>query len=335
MRRTWTRALGAPIAVAALALAGCGGGGGEETIGARTSPRAIVGAANLRDIHSGEFEITSLSTINGETLDMLFDGRFRKLGEADLPLFQVSSNSLTRLNGRSGEFNGRLFFQSDGAVLVFGPAFREQSFAPKPVALKKLKMKVEEAQREGGQGDIAACIEAAQGVHLPQLLRNLKSEGRSEGNDGTPLFSVAGDIDLSHVTAAIMQLAEDPDCGAQMQAIGLPAVAELDAVSALVQGQKDEARATLAVDRRGVLRDLTVYVKLPAPKFELRFHWALRSVNQPVEIYSLSGSEKHRPVDALLRKFGTDLDAATQANGREVVLGFLEGLGAGLGGRVS
>jgi hypothetical protein len=110
--------------------------------------------------------------------------------------------------------------------------------------------------------------------------------------------------------------------------------AELEAVGALLKGQKNEARASLAVDRRGVLRDLTAYVKLPAPKFELRFHWAFRSVNQPVEVYALTG-EKNRPVDALLRKFGTDLEAAMQANGREVVLGFLEGLGAGLGGRVS
>lgn len=323
------------VVVTALSLAACGDSG-EDTVVTPDNPKGLAEEAGLDGIHSGHVE--SLLAIGnrsrGETIHMRLIADFKGLGEESLPQFHVSLSSQGLLGGRTVDFNGSLILLPSEALFIYGRAYRERPYQPDNVTFKELRSKFEEAQEEGGEGDVTACRQAAEGVELSRLVRSFKSEGRRKDPDGTPVFLVSGDIDVPRLIDLLVHLAQDPACGAQMRALGLPSAPELEAARARLEGRVKEAQATLAVDKDGVLHDLAVHVEwknLQGESLEIEFEYLLREANKPTEVFISPGG---KPLDVLLHKFGSSQAAAIQAGGPEAVVGFLKGIAGGMTGQL-
>jgi hypothetical protein len=323
------------VAVAAAALSACGGSGRNEVTIATASPKERVEAVNMDGIHSGQISTSFFLSERDEKelIGLRFAVFFKGLGEGGLPQFQATASSQSLVHGRNVDFNGSFFLLPDEVVLVYGHAYQEKPYKPDKRTFEVLIPKLEEAQEEGGEGDLTACLEAAEGLQLASLLRSLKNEGRSEVS-GVTGFVVSGDIDVGRLAEMLVHLAEDRRCGAQLRALGLPPTAPLKALMKEVVRRVEDARATLTVDKHGLPRELRARIEVERAGREpeyLEVTWALNSVNQRTQVF---GSPNGRPLEVLLRKFDTDTETALEAAPSELILGFLRGLSAGLSGEL-
>jgi hypothetical protein len=331
MRAAWA------IAVAlALPLGACGGGGGgETTVGADASPREIAELASFHGLHSGQASATLIvnKLKTKELMTLAVSGGFKQLGEGGRPQFDLATTSQGRWNGRTIDFNSRLLVASDGAIVSYGLPARAQGYEIDASTLEQLRSKFDQAQADGGEGDTAACLEAAQEVDFARLVPDPKIEGRREEPDGTRVVLISGEIDIPRLQTTLVRVEEDSSCGAQIEALGLPSAAQLKA--AIVDFKKGFGpRLTLAVDRQGIIRSLTTRfecARMNGKLFELQLDFSLGEVNRAIEV---SGSIKGAPLERLLRKFGTSEEAALRAGSYKLLIGLLEGLGNGMVGRL-
>jgi hypothetical protein len=325
------------VAIALASFAGaCGGGsGGDEiTVASNAGPREVAEIAGLRDVHSGNLEASLVVTKlkRKESISLRLTAGFKRLGEGDLPQAYVATTSQGLWNGRKIDFDSLLLVLSGKAMVSYGSAGKRKSYEIELSALEELKSKLDQARAVGGEGNLAACLEAAGEFNLDQLVRDPEIEGRRKESDGTGVILINGAVDLPRLHDLLVSLAEDPGCGAQMEALGLPSASALE--GARVDFKKGfEPRLKLAVDRHGVLRELTTRfecARLNGELFELELTFGLKEVNQATEVY---GSVEGESLDSLLRRFGTTKEAVLGADASEAVIGFLEGLGGVLSGR--
>jgi hypothetical protein len=315
---------------AAIAVSSCGGN--EDTETGPETPKGLVEATNLDGVHSGQV-ISNLLFENRrdrEIITVRLTGWFRRLGEEDPPQFQVSLSSQGLLGGREIDFNSVLILLPDQVVFSYGHAYQEKPYKPDKVTFEELKSKFKEAEEGGGKGDVMACLEAAEGAGFAQVMRTFRNEGRREDSDGTRVTLVGGEIDVAAMLDMLIQLAEDPDCASQMEAVGAP-VSQLE--KAKLSKAVRSGRITLGIDKNGLLRDIEVDMHLVtahSKHVKVEFNYGLSEVNQRPGIFGASG----RPFDVLLRKFGVNLRAALHASGEELVLGFLKGIAGGVTGRL-
>jgi hypothetical protein len=118
-----------------------------------------------------------------------------------------------------------------------------------------------------------------------------------------------------------------------MEALGLPAAAELEAAKVDFKKGFGGPHLTLAIDRYGVIRELSTRfecARLNGELFELQLDFRLSEVNRAIEV---SGSPEGGSLDNLLRKFGTTQGAVLQAGSSEAVIAFVEGLSRAMTGR--
>lgn len=330
------------IAAAAVisCLAACGGGGGGATVDDTTippdaAPREIAEAADLEGVRSGrvgaELLVTKLK--KKQVIQFRFNGSFRQLGEGSLPLFSMAASSEGQWNGRAVDFNSLLTVLPEHAVISYGRTEGEKSYEIETPTLEELRSKLNEALSGEGKGDVGACLEAARDFDFAQLFRDPKIEDRREESDGTNVFLISGKIDIPQLKRQLVKLAQDPECGAQLEALGLPPPAQLEA--ARVDFKKGFGpHLTLAVDRHGVIRELTTRfecARLNGEFFELQLDFYLQEVNQAIETAAVAKGE---PLGNLLRELGTTQEAALHAEAEEIVIAFLKGLGGSLTGRL-
>jgi hypothetical protein len=327
----------AAIAVGlASAVGACGNDGGATTVPRNAAPQEVAEVADLKGIHSGVVYaglfVTKLK--RNESISFSFNGSFRHLGEGDLPQFFIAANSGGRWNGRRASFSSRLLVLSNGAEVSYGSAAGEKGYAVDSSILEGLRSKVEQTREGGGRGDVTACLKVAQQVDLAQLVRNPKLDGWREEADGTKVVSIVGDLVIDRLRKLLVQLARDPACGAQMEALGLPTANQLEAARLDFKKGVKGVPVTVAVDKHGVIRELSTRfecARLNGEFFELQLNFTLREVNRAVEV---SGSPEGEPLDKLLRKFGTSEGAALRAEGDAAVIAFLEGLSGAMTGRL-
>jgi hypothetical protein len=326
------------LAIAAAASLVACGGSAEDTTTVITpdNPQGIAEEATLDGVHSGHVDgLLNIGNGGGEdTIRMGFFANFEGLGEEGSPQFEVLLKSQGILGGRSVDFNGSLTVLPSEAQFVYGPSYREHFYKFDKATLEELRSKFEEAQEEGGEGDLTACLQAAKGFELARLARNFKSQGQRKNPDGTPVFLVSGEIDVPGFVNLIVRLAQEPACGAQMRALGIPSAPELEAFMAGLEGRVTKAKVTLAVDKDGFLHDLAVHAgwkNLQGKSLELDFAFLLREINEPTHFSPMPSG---RPLDALLRKFGSSQAAALQAGSTEVVIGLLKGIAGGMTGQL-
>ncbi len=296
----------------------------------------MLEAASLNGIRSGVAEVVFeiLDTDQKNSLVLHLALGFDRRGQEGLQPFFLSIGSTGRRDGRFFEFNGRLFYAPAAATLVYGPAFKEQTYVPDRTEFESFKSKLEVAQEEGGAGDISACPGAAAGTSLESLIRAPEYKGITKDPEGTRLFLVGGEVNVPGLTDLLVHLAEDADCGVQMKAIGLPSPTELRTMGAELGQHAEDGRAILGVDKHGLPRSFEATLDSASSqtgKAELKFDFSLREVNEQVEVPAEAAG---KPLDPLLQKFGVESEAARQAGGDELLLGLLEGFGGGAAGRL-
>jgi hypothetical protein len=321
----------------AAGLAACGGGGGEgggETTDiSAASPQEVAESANFEGVHTAEIEIEleidRYKPHEPEEINMRILGNVVGLGEGRLPKFDFAIESKGPLSGRDVEFSGGLLYTGEYAVANF----EQQTYEPSRGLLEGIESGFEEAQQAGDEGNVMACVEAAQGIPLSQLVHGLKKEGRAEYFDGTPVYYVGGTLNIPGLIDGLVQLEEDSACAAQLKAAGVPSVTELDAAKAALGGKIKEAPMQLAVDKHGLVRNLNAEAlgtNAQGEEVEVEFLIRVLKVNEPTELATASGSA---PFAHLLKELGLDEAALAQANGAELWTGFLEGVGKLLTGR--
>jgi hypothetical protein len=324
------------VALLALAFAGCGGGGDSSTDSSSSTPQGMAESANLSGVHSGQAEVAleiDSQSKDGkhEEVNMRIVGPFLGLGEEAVPRSDFAIESNGTLGGRNIETLGGALVDSEYTVVNY----EGQTYEPPKDVFEELKSKVEEAQEEGNVGNVMACVEAAEDIELSQLMHNFSSEGQREDVDGTKVTWIVGDLDVPGLIDALIQLSEDPTCGAQLEAAGVPSVAELEAAKKSIEGKIRKTQVQLGVDKHGVFRGLSVDVIATGPKketIEIEFDYRLNTVN---EVTSLPFTHGYAPFEQMLRQVGLDEAKLAEADGGEIVTGIIEGVSGLLTGHGS
>jgi hypothetical protein len=338
MQRWW--AVGAMCLLASVVLAACGSGeGGETTTEAPATPAGKADLANFDDVHGGELELEfqvfrSKKKQPQEEITMRTVGTFMKAGEEGLPQVDVAIESNGELAGRKVEFLSGPLLRDDKWIVNFDGKVYE----PDQASYEELRSKLEEAQQEErGEGNAMACVEAADGFSVTDLVHDVSYEGKGEGIDGTPVEMLGGDFDPAAAIDEVIQLVEaSPGCKAQLEAVGLPPIPELEVVQKeLKENLVEPPRITFSLDRDGVLRYFKMLANVELPHGEeLEFELVLH-LNRVNEVTSMPITHGYTPYPSLLKQFGLDNEDVRQADAGEIYVGILEVLSDRLFGRES
>lgn len=322
-------------AIAIAVIAGCGsGGGGETTAELPASPEGKAEAANFDGVHSGEVEVTlqvKRFKKKPEAIKMRILGTFKKVEGEELPRLDLAIESNGELAGRKVAFLSGPLLRAKRWVVNFDGKVYE----PDHVSFEELKSKVEAAQSEaGGDGNAMACVEAAEGFSVSDVVHHVSFEGKGEAVDGTKVETVGADLDLSAAIDELIKMGkESPGCKAQLEAVGVPPAPQLEALEQELKGSLTAARLVLSLDKNGVLRYFNVLANLELPhneELEVEVLMRLNKVNEVTEVPYARG---YSPYRALLKQFGLNSQDVKQADAAEIYVGVLEVLADRLFGR--
>jgi hypothetical protein len=328
------------VVVALLAMAGCGSGGGDSK---PETPREWIESASLSNVHSGQVE-TFLRvqthkpgeprTNAGEISDMHILGSFMGAGKENPMELDLAFESSGLFDGKELTHSSGLSLLKDLAVVFLSP----NTYQPDKATFEELKSKYQEVQKPGEPGNAMACFEAGEGIDLAGLVKNPKNEGRMEDRYEAKSTYITGLLDIPGAFDAAIQLMEDPACAAQLEAVGLPPVAELETLKGELEGPVE---VVVAVDNRGILREIILDGK--GLGMHQSWHQLDKDTNleaeyrfriwQPNEIDELPLPSGSTPFAVLLKKLGTSMAALKAADGNELVLAFIETLAQGLSGQ--
>jgi hypothetical protein len=331
-----------PMAVAIAAIAvggivGCGsssGGGGDTTAGLPAAPTGKAEAANFDGVHSGEVELAleiDRYKRHPEEINMRILGNFMKAGEEALPQVDLAIESNGDLAGHKVAFLSGPLLRADQWIVNFDGKVYE----PDQASFKEMKSKFEEAQEEaGGEGNAMACVEAAEGFSVANVVHHVSFEGKGETLDGVKVETVGADLDASAAIEELIELGEgSPGCKAQLEAVGLPAAPELEEIEKELEGSLTAARLTLSLDKNGVARYFKILANAELAhneELEVELVMRLSRVNEMTELPNTHGYSSYA---ALLKQFGLTNEDVKQASAGEIYLGVLEVLANRLFGR--
>jgi hypothetical protein len=309
-----------------LALAACGDGGGEETSDqVPATPTGKAGAANFDGVHSGEIELAleiDRYKKKPEEINMRILGNFLKAGEEPLPQLDLAIESNGDLGGRNVEFLSGPLLRAEKWIVNFAGKVYE----PNKSIFEELKSKFEEAQEEeGGEGNAMACVEAAEGFDVTDLVRQVSFEGKGESLDGKKVETLGADLDVSAAIDELIELTEgSPGCKAQLEAVGLPPAVQLEKLKRELKGKLAGSRVTLSVDKNGLVRYFKILANVELPRSEeLEVELVMR-LNRVNEVTELPNTHGYSPFPALLKQFGLDEADVKRADAGEIYLGVLE-----------
>lgn len=316
------------------AIAGCGSGGGGTSEGLPASPAGKAEAANFHGVHSGEVELAfevDRYKKHPEEINMRILGSFMKAGEEGLPQFDLAIESKGDLAGHNVEFLSGPLLRADKLVVNFAGKVYE----PDKGTFEDLKSKFEEAQQEaGGEGNAMACVEAAQGFDVTNAVRHVSFEGKGETLDGVKIETVGADLDAPAAIEEVIKMGEgSPGCQAQLEAVGVPPAAQLEALAKELEGSLTAARLTLSLDKNGLVRYFKILANVELPhgeELEAELVMRLSRVNEVTELPNTHG---YSPYPALLKQFGLTDEDVKQADAGEIYLGLLGVLADRLFGR--
>jgi len=325
-------------AIAVAMVSGCGGaggsGGGDTTAGLPASPAGKADATNLDGVQSGEVELVLKVNRFGkkpESIKMRILGNFKRVDEEVLPRLDLAIESHGELAGHNIEFLSGPLLRAQRWVVNFDGKVYE----PDHASFEELKSKVEAAQgEEGGAGNAMACVEAAKGFEIADIVHHVSFEGSGETLDGTKVETVGADLDLSAAIDEVIRLGEEsPGCKAQLEAVGVPPVAQLEQLEKELKGSLTAARLVLSLDKNGVLRSFNILVNVELPRNEELEVEVLMRLNRVNEVTEVPYARGYSPYPALLKQFGLNAQDVKQADASEIYLGILEVLANRLFGR--
>jgi hypothetical protein len=314
------------LVLVVVALAACGSSSDDESVEQLpASPSGKAEAANFNGVHSGEIELAleiDRYKKKPEEINMRILGNFMKAGEESIPQIDLAIESNGDLGGRKVAFLSGPLLQADFLVANFDG----ETYEPDPATFKDLKSKLVEAQAEpGGEGNALACVEAAEGFKVSDVVHHVSFEGEGETLDGKKVETVGADLDSSAAIDELIQLTEkSPGCKAQLEVVGLPPTAELEELEQELKGSLTAARLTLSLDKHGLARYFKILTNIELPHSEeLEVELVMR-LNRVNEVTELPGAPGSSPFPALLKRFGLNMEDFEQASGSEIYLGVLE-----------
>jgi hypothetical protein len=326
-------ALFATLAVLATVFAACGGGdddGGSS--GSSDDPQQLVESASLEGVKSGEFDISVNVKAEGEEggeIDVTLSGPFEEVAEGELPQAEITANIEGSVDGEDVNFDGGLTLLTDRAFVDYeGTAYEVD-----PTTFGFVKSAFERAQQQGGEEDITACQEAAEGIKFSQFAENLESEGDADV-DGTSTTKVSGDLNVSGAIDALIQLTEDPACSSQLEAAGQLPIGELEEAQEEISKSIEKAHVELYVGDDDIVRKMAMELTI-APeeaadeKVELEMEITLSGVN---EEQSFETPADAKPLEDLFQEIGVNPFELFEAGSEEGLDGLLEGLMGGTSG---
>jgi hypothetical protein len=321
--------------IIAAAIAGCGSGGGGDTVEELpASPAGKAEAANFDGVHSGEIELAleiDRYKKKPEEINMRILGNFIK-GEGEaLPQMDLAIESNGDLAGNKVEFLSGPLLRNDKWIVNFDG----EVYEPDHATYEELKSKFEAAQdEEGDAGNAMACVEAAEDFSITDVVHHVSFEGKGETLDGKKVETVGADLDVSAAIDELIRLTEEsPGCQAQLEAVGLPPKAELEALEQELKGSLTAARLTLSLDKNGVARYFKILANAELPhneELEVELVMRLSRVNEVTELPNTHG---YSPYAALLKQFGLDNQDVKGADAGEIYVGVLGVLANRLFGR--
>jgi hypothetical protein len=327
--------VGVALLLAAVALAACGGGGdGDSTTEVPASPKGKAEVANFDGVHSGEIELAleiDRYKKKPEEINMRILGNFLKVGEEALPQIDVAIESNGDLAGKKVEFLSGPLLRPEKWIVNFDGKVYE----PDQATFKEMKSKFEEAQEEeGSEGNAMACVEAAEGLDVTDVVSHVSFEGKGETLDGKKVETVGADLDVSAAIDELIKVSEaSPGCKAQLEAVGLPPKPELEKLEQELKGALTAARLTLSLDKHGLVRYFKILANVELPRNEeLEVELVMR-LNRVNEVTELPITHGYSPYAALLKQFGLSNEDVKQADAGEIYVGVLEVLSDRLFGR--
>jgi hypothetical protein len=317
--------IGVTFLLLVTALAACGSGGDETTDEAPATSAGKAEAANFDGVQSGEIELAleiDRYKKKPEEVNMRILGNFLKTGEGALPQFDLAIESNGDLAGHNIEFLSGPLIRPEKWIVNFNGKVYE----PDQATFKELKSKFEEAQEEeGGAGNAMACVEAAEGSSVTDVLHHVSFEGKGETLDGVKAETLGADVDVSAAIDELIELTEaSPGCKAQLEAVGLPSEAQLKALEKELKGALTASRVTLSVDKHGLVRYFKILANVELPRseeLEVELVMRLTRVNEVTELPDTHGYD---PYPALLKQFGLNDEDVKQADAGEIYVGILE-----------
>jgi hypothetical protein len=314
--------------LAAFVLLGCGGGG--ESSYATQAPKELVEEASLAGLRSGEPSVTLKidSPEKREEATFKVFGTFLPGEGGGFPQLDFSVESSGELGGRALGFDLYLLATPEDGRLYY----KGHNYLVDPASLHGFESVLEQAQGEEGAGNVRSCQEAAAGIDFSRFVKHLSGEGREADIAGNMVRWVGGDLDVPAAIDALAGLSEDPGCGPQLEALAPGLAAHLVAARDELAGATGEARVRLGIDRRHILRDLSLnwVIKPKDPKGEEIVVELTMFLTTPHLSEIPLSTDGAQPFGALLKKLGVDPRSARGASGDELVIGALRAIGQGL-----
>jgi hypothetical protein len=291
LSRFRTFALLAALVALTAAFAACGGDGGSD------DPQQVLDDATFEGVESGNLDVSLDVKAEGEEggdLDISLSGPFQGNGGDDLPQLAMTATAKGTARGDDVDFEG-------GLVLLPGRAYVNYAgveYEVDPTTYSFVKSSFEEAQNQGGEGnpaDVTACQEAAEGVAVGDFADNLTSEGGVEV-DGTSTTKVSGELNSGAAADAVIELAEDPACSAQIEAAGSGSLDELKEARDELAGAVKKAHVEVYVGDDDIIRKAVGELVIEpegtsGEDVELDFEIILSGVNEDQEISAPSGAK--------------------------------------------
>ncbi len=294
MRLLAVLSLLAALCLGAIGLGGCGGGGGED-------PQQVLEGISFAGIKSADFAATLSLKAEGEqtNLDVSVNGRAETKGlEARAKVEGTARGKPVDFEGGVTLFAKNGFVNYQGTEYEIGPYYYE--FA-RSLFLPALSEEAEEAGT-----DLKSCGRAGSRIHLADLVEDPDNDGNVEVA-GTETTKVSGQLDFAAATDALIELAEDPRCRFQYEALSPWGLSKLRSAAEELQEAAPESEFAVYVDGDGVVRRLSFEASAEPKDREgpvsASFDLSLSEVNGKQKIETPASA---KPVTVLFAQLGID-----------------------------
>jgi hypothetical protein len=280
------------LAAAPMALAACGGSGGDA--------ESVIDSATLDGVESGKIALTVEAKADGKEggkLSLDASGAFVGEGQGELPQLDLSVRSRGNVAGDPVDFDGGLvLLPNSGYVNYEGVEYEVD-----PTTFSFVESAIEQGQREGGgedeDGGTTACQEEFGELEFAELFTDVEDEGGVDvGGESTT--KVSGELDVPAALEQAVEIAESPACSAQASAAGgLPSGAELDEAKQEVQEAVRKANVELYVGEDDIVRRFVIELTIEPEEdgdgpseLDLRLDLRLTEVNEEQQISAPGGN---------------------------------------------
>jgi hypothetical protein len=320
-------ALIATLAALTTVFAACGGS--DDSSNSDADPQSVIENASLEGVKSGNLDLALHVNSEGKEggeVDVSLSGPFEAGGNEELPQLEMSADANGTANGKDIDFEGGITLLTDRAFVAYGGSDYEVD----PTTFGFLKSAFERAQQQGGEEDITACQEAAEGIKFSQFADNLKNDGSADV-DGTATTKVSGDLNVNGALDALIKLTENPACSAQLEAAGPLPLGELEEAKDELSKTIEKAHIDLYVGDDDIVRKLDAELTIAPPeakneKVELELELTLSGVN---EEQSFSSPSNAKPLQDLFNELGVNPIELLEQGQNGGLGGLLEGITGG------